>query len=55
MLKLAFTLIVIVDGVEQSDVSHWRSIYRCNEVLVGLQRKVLRALTIAGGCVTIVR
>jgi len=29
-MLVAFALIVIIDGVEQPDITYWQSIYTCN-------------------------
>tara|TARA_S200000501_G_C20767866_1_gene719155 strand:+ start:1021 stop:1254 length:234 start_codon:yes stop_codon:yes gene_type:complete len=31
LTKLSFALIIIVDGVQQPDVSYWADILRCNQ------------------------
>ena len=43
-----------VGAAEQPDVSHWASVYRCNELASQL-REVSSPLTIAGGGISIVR
>ena len=30
LTKLCFALIIIIDGVQQPDVSYWANIYTCN-------------------------
>jgi hypothetical protein len=42
MLKLVFALVVLVDGVEEPDVSYWKSIYRCNEFSEAVEKGLTR-------------